>query len=296
MTVDGRTALTGIVGYPVSHSLSPLMHNAAFGELGLNMVYLPFSVAPEALPQGVAGLAALGVRGFNVTIPHKVAILPLLHEITPEARAIGAVNTVLNRDGLLTGYNTDGIGLLRALEGEFGFYPAGRSVLLLGAGGAARSAVAALSLAGAARVVVANRTKERGEELVASVAPHLPGTLLQSAPFTLLSDAGFLSGFDLLVNTTSVGMGGSAFGDLALTGLPPHAAIYDMVYAPLETPLMEQGRGVGLPVANGIGMLVAQGEAAFTIWTGQQPPAGCMKRAVLEGIGAATLDIVRQSK
>jgi len=287
LTVNGKTGVTGIIGFPVSHSLSPLMHNAAFAELSLDLVYVPFPIAPEHLAAGVAGLAACGVRGFNVTIPHKVAVMPLLDEIAPEALLIGAVNTVANREGRLVGYNTDGIGLVRALAAEFDFDPAGRSVLVLGAGGAARSAVAALALKGAARIAVANRTVERAEELVAGVAPHLEATL-EASPLAPLSDAGFLAGFDLVVNTTSVGMGGSAFDNLALSGLPPHAALYDMVYAPLVTPLMEQGRALGLPVANGIGMLVAQGEAAFTVWTGVAPPSGCMKRAVMAAIGAAT--------
>jgi shikimate dehydrogenase len=150
--VTGKTTVVGIIGFPVTHSLSPVMHNAAFAALGLDWIYVPFQVPREGLARGVAGLAALGVAGFNVTIPHKVAIIPLLDRISPEAELAGAVNVVALQDGALVGYNTDGIGLVAALARAFGFTPAGRSVLVLGAGGAARAAVAALGSAGAARI------------------------------------------------------------------------------------------------------------------------------------------------
>ncbi|HJV34802.1 shikimate dehydrogenase, partial [Geomonas sp.] len=231
MTISGKTTLTGIIGYPVSHSLSPLMHNAAFAALSLDWVYVPFPVAPERLAEGVRGLAALGVAGFNVTIPHKVAIIPLLDRIAPEAELIGAVNTVQVKDGLLTGYNTDGIGLLAALEGKLGFTPSGRSVLVLGAGGAARSALVSLALAGASRIDIVNRSLEKGEELAAELGGRLSVTLA-AAGLERLADAGYLKEFDLIVNTTSVGMAGDSFPGLSLAGLKSGAVLYDMVYAP----------------------------------------------------------------
>jgi shikimate dehydrogenase len=276
--LSGKTTVVGIIGCPVSHSLSPTMHNAAFAALGLDWVYVPFPVAPGELAAAIAGLKALGVAGFNVTIPHKVAILPLLDRIDPQADLIGAVNTVSIRDGLLTGFNTDGIGLLAALSAKLGFTPAGRSVLVLGAGGAARSAVASLSGAGAARVEVANRSPEKALELVGQLSARLPEAELGASPLERLSEPAFVSGFDLIVNTTSVGMAGDDFPGLELCGSGP--AVYDMVYAPPVTPLLARARAVGLPAANGLGMLVAQGEAAFAIWTGVTPPAGCMERAL----------------
>jgi shikimate dehydrogenase len=256
------------------------MHNAAFAALGLDWVYVPFPVAPERLEAAVVGLAALGVAGFNVTIPHKVAILPLLDAISPEAELIGAVNTVSLHDGLLTGYNTDGIGLVAALSAKLGFDPAGRSVLVLGAGGAARSAVAALAGAGAAQVAVANRSVEKGRELVGLLEGKLSGCRLSAQPLERLADRSFSAGFDLVVNTTSVGMKGDSVPYLDLAAMRRGCVVYDMVYAPPVTPLLAEARRLGLPAANGLGMLIAQGEAAFRIWTGSEPPAGCMEGAL----------------
>ena len=279
-SVSAKTKVVGIIGSPVSHSLSPAMHNAAFAASGLDWVYVPFPVAPGRLPAAVAGLKALGVAGFNVTIPHKVAILPLLDRISPEAELIGAVNTVSLKDGLLTGFNTDGIGLLAALGAQLGFSAAGRSILVLGAGGAARSALAALAGAGAARLDVANRSPEKALELVRLLAKRATKAALSAVSLQRLAEQEFLQGFDLIVNTTSVGMANDAFGGLELSGLKPGLAVYDMVYAPPVTPLLAQARSLGIPAANGIGMLVAQGEAAFAIWTGACSPAGCMERAL----------------
>jgi len=278
--VTGRTTVAGIIGFPVTHSLSPVMHNAAFQALGLDWVYVPFQIRPERLAAGVAGLAALGVAGFNVTIPHKVAVIPLLDRISPEAELVGAVNVVAHQDGALVGYNTDGIGLVAALEREFGFTPAGRSVLVLGAGGAARAAVAALGSAGAARICLANRSAGPALELAGCLAPRLPGLQLTTDSLARLEDPAFLCSFDLIVNTTSVGMAGDSFAGLALSAQRADLLVYDMVYAPPVTPLLAQARGCGLRAANGISMLIAQGEAAFTIWTGGTPPVGCMAGAL----------------
>jgi shikimate dehydrogenase len=278
--LTGKSTVAGIIGWPVAHSLSPAMHNAAFASLGLDWVYVPFPVAPERLERGVAGLASLGVAGFNVTIPHKVAILPLLDRISPEAELIGAVNTVAIRDGLLTGYNTDGIGLIAALSAKLGFSARGRAVLVLGAGGAARSAVAALAGAGAARIAVVNRSAGNGEMLVRSISGRLPSCELSAHPLEQLGDPSFLGGVDLVVNTTSVGMKGDSVPGLELSRLRSGGAVYDMVYAPPVTPLLAEAGRLGIPAANGIGMLVAQGEAAFRIWTGMEPPPGCMEGAL----------------
>ncbi|GFO57146.1 shikimate dehydrogenase (NADP(+)) [Geomonas sp. Red276] len=278
--ITGKTTLAGIIGFPIAHSLSPVMHNAAFAELGLDWCFVPFPVHPDRLAEAVAGLSALGVAGFNVTIPHKVAVMPLLDEISDEARLIGAVNTVVVREGRMTGHNTDGIGLVAALREKLAFSPAGRSVLVVGAGGAGRSAVASLALSGAARVEIANRSVEKGSDLCRSLAPHLSGCSLAAVSLDRLSDPGYLASFDLLVNTTSVGMKEDSLPGLALAGLPEGFAVYDMVYAPPVTPLMREAVRHGVPSANGLGMLVAQGEAAFYLWTGVHPPKGCMERAL----------------
>ncbi|QWV99017.1 shikimate dehydrogenase [Geomonas nitrogeniifigens] len=280
MAITGKTTVTGIIGWPVSHSLSPVLHNAAFQALGLDWIYVPFPVAPERLAAGVAGLKSVGVAGFSVTIPHKVAIIPLLDQVTPEAELIGAVNTVVARDGSLTGYNTDGIGLIAALREKLSFEPAGKNILVLGAGGAARSAVVSLALAGAAGVTVANRSPDSAAALVQLVAARLTQTEFATRGLGLLSDPGFMGSFDLVVNTTSVGMAGDSFPGLALSSLKSGGCIYDMVYAPPVTPLLAQACSLGIPCANGFAMLVAQGEAAFRIWTGATPPKGCMESAL----------------
>jgi shikimate dehydrogenase len=278
--ISGKTTLVGIIGWPVAHSLSPVMHNAAFAALGLDWAYVPFPVAPAKLADAVRGLAAAGLAGFNITIPHKVSILPLLDRISPDAELIGAVNTVSFSDGVATGYNTDGIGLLAALRGKLSFLPQGRSILVLGAGGAGRSAVVALAGAGAARIDIANRSVDRGGELAGFLAGHFPGARFSAVSLERVADHGYLADFDLIVNTTSVGMGGTSFEGLNLAALRKGAVVYDMVYAPPVTPLLAAASAVGIPAANGLGMLVAQGEAAFRIWTGVDAPEGCMERAL----------------
>ena len=165
-SICGTTRVYGIIGWPVEHSRSPLMQNAAFRSLGLDCVYVPFAVPPERLAQAVQGMRALGVAGWNVTIPHKTAIMPLLDDLSPEAVRAGAVNTVLNQAGRLIGYNTDGAGLVIALERELDCRVAGLKMVVLGAGGAARGAVAALAAAGVARITVVNRTLSTAQSLV----------------------------------------------------------------------------------------------------------------------------------
>lgn len=278
--ITGRSTVTGIIGHPIAHSLSPVMHNAAFAELGLDWIFVPFAVEPGRLGQAVEGLRALGVAGYNVTIPHKVAVMEFLDRISPEAELIGAVNTVRLADGVLTGHNTDGIGFLASLETDLGLKPAGLSVLVLGAGGAARSALVALGLAGTARIALCNRSGDKAAELAGELAPRLPGCELAAHPAERLADPGFVGSFDLLVNTTSVGMRGDWFPGLTLPQGGRGPAVYDMVYAPPVTPLLARAGELGLPAANGLGMLVAQGEAAFRIWTGVQPPQGCMAAAL----------------
>lgn len=276
-TLTGKTRVAGIIGSPIAHSLSPLMHNAAFAALKLDYVYVPFPVAVDELATAVAGLRAAGVVGFNATVPHKVALIPLLDEIAVEAQLVGAVNTVVVRQGRLVGYNTDGIGLLSALDSDLGFSPKGRSVLILGAGGAARSAVYALAQGGAKRIVLVNRSIERGHGLVELLSPHFPGVDFSLDAPMALKDSQFASPFDLVVNTSSVGMRGDSFPDLDLGLFKPGALVYDMVYAPPVTPLLAKANELGIACANGLGMLAAQGEAAFEIFTGVLPPKGLMR-------------------
>lgn len=258
------------------------MQNTALCASGLNYVYVPFEVAPECLGAAVSGLKALDVAGFNVTIPHKTEIMQYLDELDASAEIAGAVNTVKNESGRLIGYNTDGDGLIRSFVNELGFNVRGTSVALIGAGGAARGAVAALCRSGAGRIVVANRTLERASRLASAMALQFPDTVLSVVSgFKELEEC--LADIDVLVNTTSLGMNRESPLPLQLTGLPRSARVYDMVYAPPVTPLLQEALRLGLKYANGIGMLAAQGELAFTIWTGTTPPFGLMK-SVLDGI------------
>ncbi len=289
MTIRGTTGILGIFGDPVAHSLSPAMQNAALRQCGIDAVYVPFHVRPQRLEGAVAAVRSLDIRGVNVTVPHKEEICRYLDAIDAEARLIGAVNTIVNRQGTLTGYNTDGLGLLRSLEEDFGFRPEGRRILLLGAGGACRAALVALARAGAAWIGVANRTRSRADALVREFEKKLVGTSFASfASLNLQAEAlaAVLPDADLVVNTSSVGLKGEAFAALPLDALNPRASVYDMVYLPGGTPLLRTARERGHRAADGSGMLAAQGEEAFRLWTGVSPPAGQMRAAVLRELSS----------
>jgi shikimate dehydrogenase len=283
MQITGTTQIYGIFGDPVSHSLSPTMQNEAFRLAGIDAVYLPFHVVPRALEKAVLGARALQIRGFNVTIPHKETILPLLDEVDALARLIGAVNTVVNGQGQLVGYNTDAPGLLRALAEDLQFDPAGKNIVLLGAGGAARAALVALAQRGAAAITIANRDRERARSLVEEFRPVLPGTSLAHRGLGEESLHPDLGRCDLLVNSTSVGLKEGPGVPVDTAFLPAHACLYDMVYRQGGTPLLQAARARGLPAADGLGMLAAQGEEAFFLWTGRRPPLDVMRRRILSG-------------
>lgn len=285
MTITGTTKVLGIIGWPVAHSLSPLMQNGALQEMGLDCVYVPFPVREEGLGEAIRGLRELGVVGVNVTIPHKTAVIPHLDRLTPEAALIGAVNTVKREGDELVGYNTDCVGFLNSLRDDLGFNPSGATILLLGAGGAARAAIAALCRAEAGRIVIANRSLGRAEALAEEFGSHFCGTQIAAIRLGSPSVTDEIQKIDLLVNTTSVGMGDTAFETLDLSLLKPQATVYDMVYAPWETPLLRDAALHGARCANGIGMLVAQGECALEIWTGRVPPSGVMRRRILAALG-----------
>lgn len=271
--------LAGVIGWPVGHSISPAMHNAAFRALGLDWLYLAFPVQPQDITAAVYGLRALGFAGVNVTIPHKVAVRPLMDELSPEAIAIGAVNTIIIRDGHMTGHNTDAYGFLTTLMAS-GYTPAGRPALVLGAGGAARSIVYALARAGAC-VAIWNRSEGRAAALVAELAPHLPAASMSAIPSTQQALSTALDEADLLVNATSVGMTGGPPGSPLPTDLHlrPGMTVFDLIYTPTLTPLLRQARAAKAHPVGGLGMLVHQGAQAFTLWTGCEAPVAVMERA-----------------
>jgi shikimate dehydrogenase len=283
--IDGRTRLVGLIGWPVGHSLSPRMHNAAFDKLGLDWCCVPLPVAPERLGEAVKGLVALGFAGANVTAPHKEAVMAHLDEITPEVQAIGAVNTIVLREGRTIGYNTDWYGFLAALQ-ENGFAPQGRRAVVLGAGGAARAVVYALAGAGS-EVVVFNRTQERAKALVEALSLSFPAVSLSAIPLTMEALIQRATEADLLVNATSVGTWPEVDQcpwpeDVAF---PSHLTVFDLVYSPPQTKLLESAASVGASTVGGLGMLVHQGAGAFQLWTGLEPPVEAMYEACCRPLG-----------
>jgi shikimate dehydrogenase len=283
LPITGRTHLVGLLGWPVEHSISPPMHNAAFASLGMDWCYLPFAVAPEALADALRGARALGLRGLNATVPHKQALLALVDDLTPEARAIGAVNTLLFGERL-TGHNTDAAGFMRALR-EAGGEPRGCRALVLGAGGAARAVGYGLAAAGA-RLTLLNRTPERAVALAADLGAALPQARVDAGPLTADALARLAPGVDLVVNTTSVGMWpeSDATPWPAEVDYPAGALLLDLIYNPPETRLMASARSQGARADNGLKMLVHQGAEAFRLWTGVEPPVGVMLDACLAAL------------
>lgn len=288
--ITGRTSLVGLIGWPVEHSMSPLMHNAAFAELGIEWAYVPLPVQPEQLPQALKGLAALNFVGVNVTVPHKQAVMRYMDELSNAAQITGAVNTIHIKEGRYYGYNTDAIGFLNALK-ESGYDPKGLRVAVLGAGGAARAVVYALARAEAGSIVVFNRTAERAAFLIDDLADAFPDVSLSFELLHVERLARLNHQVELVVNTTSVGM----YPHVAESPWPgevpiPQGAIfYDLVYNPMETVFLQQAKAAGSKTIDGLGMLVHQGAFAFHKWTGHEAPIQAMREACLSGLKADVL-------
>ena len=269
--INGRTKIYGILGRPVAHSLSPEMHNAAFRELKINAAYVAFPVTD--LVQAVAGLRGLAIQGVSVTIPFKEEIIPLIDELDPQAALIGAVNTLVNRDGLLTGYNTDWLGALRALQVRTSLR--GEHVLILGAGGAAR-AIAFGVLKEGGRVSLADLDAPRAAALARDLQSEaIPLSRLDQCPAAIL------------VNATPVGMEPQA----EEIPIPPEylgrfRLVMDAVYRPLETRLLKEARARGVAAIDGLQMLIYQATAQFELWTGRPAPLKTMARAAYQALGA----------
>jgi len=278
-SITGRTKICALIGDPVEHSMSPAMHNAAFQKLGLDYFYLPFRVAPERLKQAVAGFRALNLRGFNVTIPHKVAVIPLLDKLDPLAQKIGAVNTVVNDNGKLTGFNTDAEGFLRALV-EKGFIPKNKKVVVLGAGGASRAISYILAQQGAL-ITILNRRQEL--DWAINLARFITKNFKQKVAALELSRLADVLPADLLINATSVGMSpnvkDSPVPAKLLKGVP---LVFDIVYNPIKTKLIKDAAAAGAKTIGGVDMLAWQGALAFEKWTGQKAPLDLMRRTAVK--------------
>ena len=291
-TLSGATQFIGLIGWPVAHSFSPAMHNAAAAALEIDLLYLPLPVRPDDLPAAIHGLAALGFLGVNVTVPHKESVIPLLDELDPAAQTIGAVNTisfqpsaVSNRPTAsgsrlkLTGYNTDAAGFLADLE-HLGIEVAGRECLVLGAGGSARAVAYGLASAGASMHLFARRP-EQARKLVSDLAPHFLDARLEAHYWEELEEKS-TTPEALVINTTPLGMSPQVDRTPWPKNLPfpPGALIYDLVYNPSETTLVGQARAAGCRALNGLGMLLRQGALAFKLWTGWEPDLAVMREAL----------------
>ncbi|WP_054949124.1 shikimate dehydrogenase [Numidum massiliense] len=270
-----HTQLLAVIGHPIAHSKSPQMHQAALNAQQLPLTYLAFDVWPEELQEAVSGLRALRVRGWNVTIPHKVAIIPFLDAIDEDAREIGAVNTVVNDGGRLIGYNTDGAGYLASLREETGITLREQRVLILGAGGAARAIAYVLARAGVPHIVVANRTASRARELASFVAQWT-----ETSALALEEVAACTSDRTLIVNTTSVGMAPHTDATpLDPRLIPAGSVVSDLIYNPAKTLLLQEAEKRGCTIHNGLGMFIRQGALAYEKWTGKPAPLDVMRSA-----------------
>jgi shikimate dehydrogenase len=276
--IDTGTVMHGVFGDPVKHSKSPAMHNRAFRELGLNAAYAAFHVTPDRLKAAVEGIRALGFRGVNVTIPHKLDVMNYLDGIEESAQAIGAVNTIVNDNGKLTGYNTDGIGYVRSLKEEAGFDVKGKKVLMLGAGGAARGVAYALAKEGAAAVYIANRTEAKAVELADMI-----GSMTVSAGISYGQLKEVQDQVDLVVHNTSVGMHPNVDEVLIDTSwFHEGLTVSDLIYNPPVTRLLREAQARGAKTHGGLGMFIYQGVYAFEYWTSLPAPVDAMREAVLE--------------
>ena len=284
--ITGKTKICGVIGDPIKHTMSPVMHNTAFKKLGIDYVYLPFRVRKEELNEAIAGMRALNIRGFNVTIPHKVTIIPLLDKLDFQAERIGAVNTVVNNDGILSGYNTDGTGFLQSML-EHGIEPKEKNIVILGAGGASRALSFTIAERGG-NLVILNRLLEF--EWAEELAQKLVHTFKREVKALELDKRNLskaLEGADILINATNIGMS----PDVDKTLVPrkllrPDLVIFDIVYNPIRTRLLREAEEAGAMTLDGLNMLAWQGIMAFEKWIGQKPPFELMREEaakLLEG-------------
>ena len=279
MKISGTTKICGIIGDPVEHTLSPAMHNAAFKALRLDFVYVAFKVEKEELRNAMSGVRSLGIHGLNVTMPHKNSIANYLDELDSTAKFIGTVNTVVNANGRLMGFNTDGMGALKALK-ENGVIPTGKKLVLFGAGGAA-NAIAFQAAQEVEKLVILNRTAEKAERLAETLGKKFNKWVVgNSLSASHIKEE--LKDSDILINATSVGMHPNIEqSPVRPELLRPDLCVMDIVYNPLETQLAKDAKACGAKVISGVEMLIYQGAASFEIWTNKHAPIKTMKRAIL---------------
>ena len=280
------TRRAGIIGYPLGHSVSPAFQQAAFDHHGLDVRFEVWETPPDALSEVVTGLRAPDALGASVTVPHKAAAISLLDRLSEPARRVGAVNLIVNRDGVLEGHNTDTTGFLRALREDGAFDPTGKRVLLLGSGGAARAVAHVLLEQGVAALAIANRTPERARQLVADLGGGVSLSAVSLEPSDLAVDGGW----HLIVNCTTLGMRhsvGEKRSPIPPASIPSGALVYDLVYNPPETPLLREAGRAGARTLGGLPMLIYQGAEAFQLWTGKEAPLMVMFQAARRALHMA---------
>ncbi|UEM24154.1 shikimate dehydrogenase [Skermanella mucosa] len=278
--LTAKAMVAGVMGWPVGHSRSPRLHGWWLDRYGIDGAYIPLAVPPDRIAEAVRALPALGLRGANVTVPHKEAVIAACDRVDPVARRIGAVNTlVVADDGTIEGRNTDGFGFMENLRADRPDWRADAGpAVVLGAGGAARAILVALADAGAPEIRLLNRTRGRAETLASELGGPIRVLPWEERAFALAEAA-------LVVNTTTQGMGGQPALDLDLDRLPPAALVTDIVYTPLHTPLLKAALERGNPVVNGLGMLLHQARPGFEAWFGRVPEVTPeLRRFVLEGL------------
>ncbi len=278
-----KAELVGVFGHPVAENPTVVMHEAAYAALGLNWRYLTIEVLPQDLEAAMRGMRAMNMRGINLTIPHKVAVLQYLDEVKPAAAVMGAVNTVMRVGDRLIGENTDGKGFMTALTNDAKFDPKGKRIVVLGAGGAARAITVELSLAGAERLLVVNRSPARGRELVELLNSRTP----VKAELAVSSGAHAIPpGTDLLVNATSIGLFPNVHDkpEIAYDSIVPGMLVCDVIHTP-TTPFLDEARARGASTLDGLGMLVYQGAIGFKLWTGVDAPVRVMYDALARAFG-----------
>lgn len=280
------TNILGIIGYPIGHTFSPLMHNTAIKHLGLDYIYLPFEVKKENMALAIGGLKGLGINGINVTIPHKESVISYLDNLDDNARFIGAVNTIKLEDGRLKGYNTDGLGFLKSLKIDAQENAKGKNIIILGAGGAARAIAIQMALEEANSIIIANRTGERGEELAVHINAKCKMQNVKCKVKAIsLRDNSLVEYFkkaDIIINTTSVGMIDSNTPLFPYNYISDRHLVCDIVYKPIETKLLKEASVRGARFLNGLGMLIYQGSLSFKIWTGHEMPVEIVKKVLME--------------
>lgn len=278
--VDSNTVLFGVIGNPIRHSKSPIMMNRAFQETGINGVYAAFHVTSDRVADFAAGVRAMGIRGVNVTIPHKLDIMSVLDDIDAGAQVIGAVNTIVNEDGRLIGYNTDGIGYVRSLKEEAEPELAGKRIVVIGAGGAARGIVYAISNENPANITIANRSIERAIELTDAFQDKCDIQAIQNDQLQAACQQA-----DIIINTTSVGMFPNTDDTpVDAAWLKPGAVASDLIYNPIKTKFLQEAERHGCRTHGGLGMFIYQGAYAFEYWTGQPAPVAAMRETVLTAL------------